>query len=74
MNEDQNPEEELNPEGANLQDGHQEDALDAQIIGEDQDDFDSPDSEGTWGRGDKLRSVSCHVDDTLRTRQTPQAC
>ena len=45
MNEDQNPDEELNPEGANLQDGHQEDALDAQIIGEDQDDFDSPQTE-----------------------------
>ena len=29
MNEDQNPDEELNPKGANLQDGHQEDALDA---------------------------------------------
>mgnify|MGYP000294468491 CR=1 FL=1 len=42
MNEDQNPDEELNPKGANPQDGHQEDALDAQIIGEDQEDFDSP--------------------------------
>ena len=45
MNEDQNPEEALNPQGANQQDHHQEPTLDAHVVEEDHDEFDSPSSD-----------------------------
>ena len=45
MNEDQHPEEELNQDGVTPQNDHQDDTLDAQVVGEDQDDFDSPQAE-----------------------------
>jgi topoisomerase-4 subunit A len=45
MNEDQNPEEPLNPQGANHQDHHQEPTLDAYVVEEGHDEFDSPGSD-----------------------------
>jgi topoisomerase-4 subunit A len=45
MNEDQHPEEERSPEDINPQDDNQEEALDAVVMGENEDDFGSEDTE-----------------------------